>query len=599
MNTGYKRNSIYSMVKHFFTVYQFPLLWLSVTGTAILGATGFVLYFQINRIPFDFFFILYSTLQLFTLEANLDIAARVPFELTIARVLAPTLLGITAWKTFAILFADQLRMLSLPLLRNHVIICGLGERGYHLARSCRLNQKNRRNVVIIERDSENDYITTIKRLGAIVITGNAAEPSILRSAGILRADIVFALTYDDGANHAIALQVEHVLMAHSTSRKEPLHYHAAVSDLVFFELTRMRRMNISNLLEVKILRLNLMSARLLFDKHPLDGNGIAPQSNQTVHLVVAGFGNMGQSVVLQAVRIGQFANGKKMRITLFDKDASRKAGLFMQMVEGISQCAEFTCVDIDIESVSFVDRIKEFSQIPDTLLQAVFCINDQSVALRTAFRIQMAFKGQKIGLYVRLESFEKSGTFLIESAGLSQYPVIYPFGILAEVCSLVAIENKTQDTLARIIHESYLRERQVEGMADESCIPWKNLDSDRKDSNRQQADHIPVKMRAINCIIAAPNELQRNCRVTEFTHNEVEALARMEHTRWNVERFIAGWKYGVTKDPANRMSPYLVGYDRIDNSIQEYDRQAVCNIPIYLEQVGLWVYRRESSVEGF
>jgi len=45
---------------------------------------------------------------------------------------------------------------------------------------------------------------------------------------------------------------------------------------------------------------------------------------RAVHLLVAGFGRMGQSVALHAAKIGHYANGEKLRITVIDKDAGER-----------------------------------------------------------------------------------------------------------------------------------------------------------------------------------------------------------------------------------------------------------------------------------
>ena len=44
------------------------------------------------------------------------------------------------------------------------------------------------------------------------------------------------------------------------------------------------------------------SARLLLDEYPLDRDHIGPADGRTVHLVIIGFGKMGQSIALQAAR---------------------------------------------------------------------------------------------------------------------------------------------------------------------------------------------------------------------------------------------------------------------------------------------------------
>ncbi|MCX5769397.1 MAG: RyR domain-containing protein, partial [Candidatus Hydrogenedentes bacterium] len=110
-----------------------------------------------------------------------------------------------------------------------------------------------------------------------------------------------------------------------------------------------------------------------------------------------------------------------------------------------------------------------------------------------------------------------------------------------------------------------------------------------RDSNRQQADHIPIKLRAIDCRNAAKN--MPGNPVTSFSPEDVEMMAKMEHARWNAERFLAGWAVGP-RDLERRTSPYLVAWDDLPEEIRQYDRTTVRNIPLLLDTIGEKTVRR-------
>ncbi|MBV8378313.1 MAG: hypothetical protein JO279_15050 [Verrucomicrobia bacterium] len=66
----------------------------------------------------------------------------------------------------------------------------------------------------------------------------------------------------------------------------------------------------------------------------------------------------------------------------------------------------------------------------------------------------------------------------------------------------------------------------------------------------------------------------------------------MEHARWTAERKLAGWQYRPgEKSEEKKTSPYLVHWDELEENIKEYDRDAVRNIPRYLEMVKERIYR--------
>ncbi len=69
--------------------------------------------------------------------------------------------------------------------------------------------------------------------------------------------------------------------------------------------------------------------------------------------------------------------------------------------------------------------------------------------------------------------------------------------------------------------------------------------------------------------------------------DEVEIMAEMEHTRWNVEWLLDGWTWGERRDIIKKTSPYLVGWSELPDDVKEWDRQTVRKIPQFLARVGL------------
>jgi hypothetical protein len=105
-----------------------------------------------------------------------------------------------------------------------------------------------------------------------------------------------------------------------------------------------------------------------------------------------------------------------------------------------------------------------------------------------------------------------------------------------------------------------------------------------QESNRQQADHICHKLARIGCTVVASS---RSRTVHQFSTDEIELLAEMEHERWMAERRRDGWKWGLVRDPDRKVSPYLISWHRLPEDVREIDRQAVRSIPRLLSLVGL------------
>ena len=53
----------------------------------------------------------------------------------------------------------------------------------------------------------------------------------------------------------------------------------------------------------------------------------------------------------------------------------------------------------------------------------------------------------------------------------------------------------------------------------------------------------------------------------------------VECRRWCAERFLAGWRWGPEKDREHRVSPDLVPWEDLPETVREYDREQVRGIP--------------------
>jgi hypothetical protein len=151
-----------------------------------------------------------------------------------------------------------------------------------------------------------------------------------------------------------------------------------------------------------------------------------------------------------------------------------------------------------------------------------------------------------------------------------------------------------REQLARTIHENYLREQQGKMPPDDPAIqPWEHLREDLKESNRQQADQIPEKLRTVGYGLAPI--ARRNPKKFEFSPEEIEKLARMEHLRWMAEKLKGGWRYGRVKDAVQKTHPCLVLWEKLPESEKDKDRMAVRQIPELLAQAGFEVCKLERT----
>lgn len=153
------------------------------------------------------------------------------------------------------------------------------------------------------------------------------------------------------------------------------------------------------------------------------------------------------------------------------------------------------------------------------------------------------------------------------------------------------LDEALREPLAQSIHEEYRHNQMEEARtASPSTAPWADLSEHLKESNRAQADHISEKLQAIGCEVHEAKD--GNVTPMAFTDEEVETLSEIEHARWNIERIQDGWRLGEEKDVEKKISPYLVSWEVLPDSVREWDRQTVRAIPEFLATVGMEVRRK-------
>lgn len=83
---------------------------------------------------------------------------------------------------------------------------------------------------------------------------------------------------------------------------------------------------------------------------------------------------------------------------------------------------------------------------------------------------------------------------------------------------------------------------------------WNGLNGFLKGSNLASADYHKIRL-----LIMAKMEISKN----DWSMEEQEMLAKMEHIRWSRYHFVNHWSYGETKDKAKRTHPLLVAYEKL------------------------------------
>jgi hypothetical protein len=143
------------------------------------------------------------------------------------------------------------------------------------------------------------------------------------------------------------------------------------------------------------------------------------------------------------------------------------------------------------------------------------------------------------------------------------------FETLENACTVELIRGGSFEPLARAIHDRYVQKNPDA----KAAKPWNELDESLKESNRAQARDIAAKLRTIGCEIG-PLRAWRAADF-EFTDEEVETLAKMEHERWRQQVEVSGT--ASQKDPET-----LLPFEELPKRHADKDRDSVKAIPTFL-----------------
>jgi hypothetical protein len=566
--------------------YEWPIVGLLFVTATGLGVSGFRSADPSSSLPDS----LYQAMQLTVLQSG-HLEGTVTWQLQIARFLMPALAGYVGLKAAAAIFADQIRLLSARIFPPSAVVCGLGERGAQIVRSLRDEGER---VMVIEKDPANGFIEMARRSGALILVGDATDAEVLENAGVHRAGLVICATDQDSTNAEIAVRARELAIR---KRSRGLTCNVHLLDQQLYALLKAYELSAGQSETFRLDCFNIFDAgaRALLREHPpATGTGGAEEP----HIMVVGLGRFGERLVIRAARelSGNDASGGPIpRITVLDRNAERKVADMHARYRQLADSCELTAYQIDFESPEFEQADFLFDAGGDCDVSHVYvCLGDSSLGMATALKLHQLLRGYGVPVVVRTPTSGGLASLLEADGGVQdEFETLYGFGLLEHLCDPDLLRGGTFEVIARAIHGDYVRQQIEQGQTPESnpsIRPWEELPETLKESNRAQAGHIGAKLRAAGYAISPL--VDWDAGQFEFSPDEVERLAMMEHERWMEERLREGWTYAPGhKDLRKKTTPYLVPWEELDEATRELDRAPVRQLPSLLATVDLQIVR--------
>jgi hypothetical protein len=556
--------------------------WIAVTGAAlltlVLGPPGFWEYLARKGEQPTVPDVIYRTMQLFLLGC--DLTGAVPLGLQVARFLGAFVAFSTVALALMQLFRDRIEALRLRFYRNHLIVCGLGPMGTDLIES--LRQRGER-VVIVEPDANHEGVQACRDAGLIVVIGSATDSDTLRRVGLDRARALLTLFQDDVSNLCTALLARQMNASRGGGSLKCVvqvsqrHLRNLLLEQDFFGRA-------ADPFRLELFNHHEIGAQALLEHAP-----VLPAANESQGVLLVGLGSLGETLLLRMAR-GWLVDGSgKRRVIVVDSAAERHAARLRDAHPFLDTVCDLSFHQLNVLDPAFArgDFLRDAKGKRIGMDAAFVCLSDESVALLGGARLAALLAEKRVPIVLGLHSQRDLGDLFL-GKGAGELRIV---SLRESLLDPEHVLEATREALAQVIHEKYLHDELAHGakVADRpSLVPWQTLPATFKESSRDQAAHIPVKLRSINCrLVPARDQVSQFA----FAEGEIEKLAPMEHERWCAERTRNGWQYGPTRDDEGRLHPSLVPWDQLTEVDKDRDRNPVRNIPNLVAKAGYAIVR--------
>ncbi len=592
-----------------------PLIALLAAVTFVAGSRGYIIQYYDNpndRNPDSWTVPFFKTMQLYLLNSGAEDDKQHPTNdwLFAARISAALLFVVISLTVISWVLEEIRHLPRLMWQKHHTIVCGLGQIGLQVLDG--LYTKNRaHDAVVIEADPENPWIQYARGLGADVIIGDATRGDILRKAHAEQAKAVFVVTGDDGVNVESAAEVADIVGKYRKPSADKLALYVHIVDINFSVALQPLAQTLDNAdrLEVRVFNVPRTAAGMLVTNQLWP---FAPKTPKGVaHFIILGFGAMGQALAVQLAQLAHFPNLKRSRFTIVDRDIDKSASEFLSrfprfcpwseagrgvaafspqtdewsdssqhLPDGIRvlhepaiqyvSTAQFLELPPTIGDELFAIRIKNMLDEPGVKPIIFVCGQEDHDNFDSAVRLREKLRCQKAGDVPIFVWLPKQPALAVALAKVPEHRFM-PFGECRQAASLEEIENSIREELGRAFHEDYEHRHPKPGMPPK---PWKDESEEFRESNRQAADHTPIKLKLLEYALYRLGKGDvRSSIPKELYEKNKEVLARMEHYRWVAERLMTGWRFEpeASADKNLKLNSNLVPWEQLTERAKEID----------------------------
>jgi hypothetical protein len=374
-------------------------------------------------------------------------------------------------------------------------------------------------------------------------------------------------------------------------------------------------------IDYHVFSIDQLAAAYLIDHFSPDQYvSLTEETDPAAHVLILGDNLAAQYLILEAAEMYHFANLKKTKVSVVADDPT-------MISNKIASLYPFLEETVALEYISTGNFFSEECPVRcDDISVCFVALNDDGKSIYFSRKLRQFLYKHATKAYQSSEaSFRQSGNFAgclppIKALLPRNTALVHMFSDVAhemsrlnvellnmddEICNTRTIvdNRKTEDFIAKHIHYEWAK-----NYAQKNNLPvgtmqeeWDKLKDAQKDSNRLPARHLNIKLRFINAEMT-DREDGEVIRFDTIEDSVWDKIARMEHNRWNAEKFING--YVLTAPVGDRkMASFLnsnlkvhqdlVPFDELTPEVQQYDTFTFRMAPVIAQLNNKRIVRRE------
>lgn len=502
-----------------------------------------------------------------------------PWQIMVARTVAPCVSLFVTLRIVYGLYAGRLAEARTRRSRGHTVVCGLGTKGRASAAAFAAGGAR---VVGVDLEPPADAGGRRVRL----VHGDATQALTLHDAGVARATGLVCACGPDDVNVAVAMRAAALRAARGGGPLTAL-VHVADSDLA--EHVRASALALAPL-RVQVFNVYEVLARRLLDAGPLAG-----ALDTAPHVVIAGDGELARALAVDAARSWHFRAREsgltsELRVTLVGAGASCLAATVLARHPALARRCRLEAVDCASEG----DVARELARIAgqDPPADVIYLAGaDDSGDVRAAVALERQPLAGSTPVVVARSAFNDGFLDLLPATWTGSGRLVVVAGE-ADAYGRDLLTSGTHEAIAHAIHDVYVRDRlaAAEGAGSPALVErWDDLSPEGKEANRAQADAVVSQLQAAWYRVTALDDW--DAEPVAFAPEEVELMAELEHERWMTEHRDEGWTYGPELDDLLRRHPDFVPWADLPENRRAIDRGFVRERPRILAQAGYRIIR--------